>query len=402
MLPVDKNFSPAKRFLARRIEAGASGERRKMIALANEIKDVINLGRGDPDLKTPKHIVEAAKQALDEGHTGYTPWGGIPELRKAIAEKLKVDNNIEVDPDNEIIVTVGAQEAILMAILSVINPGDEIIVPEPRYTPYDNAIRLADGVMVPVKTTQENNFEVRVEDIEKAVTDKTKAILLISPNNPTGAVLSKETLQGIADLAEREDLIVISDELYEKLIYDNTPYYSIASLPRMFERTLTVNGFSKSYSMTGWRVGYIAGPKELISPMLNLKYTTTICTPAISQKAALAALKGPQSCIEEIRATYDERRKVTMRRLDKLGIDYVVPKGSFYIFPNISKFGMTSYEFASTILKSTGVFTFPGTAFGPSGEGFIRISILVPSEKIEEAFDRIEKFLSDNKLDKIG
>jgi aminotransferase len=335
---------------------------------------------------------------LDEGHTGYTPWAGLPELRKAVADKLKRDNNIEVDPDNEIIITVGAQEAILLAILGVVNPGEEIIVPEPRYTPYDSIIRLAGGVMVPVKTKEENNFEVKAEDIEKLITDKTKAILLISPNNPTGAVISKENLQEIAELAKKEDLLVISDELYEKLIYDNTPYHSIASFPGMFERTLTVNGFSKSYSMTGWRVGYVAGPKELISPMLNLKYTTTICTTNVAQRAALAALKGPQSCIDEIVETYDERRKATMRRLDKLGISYVAPKGTFYVFPNIKKFGMSSYDFASTILKNTGVFIFPGTVFGPSGEGYIRISILVPVEKIEEAFDRIEKFLTEQNM----
>ncbi|WP_028309294.1 pyridoxal phosphate-dependent aminotransferase [Desulfitibacter alkalitolerans] len=391
-------FSPGKRFLAKRLEESATDERRKMIALSNEVKDVINLGRGDPDLKTPSHIIAAAKEALDAGHTGYTPWAGLLELRQAVAEKLKNDNNIIVDPDKEVIITVGAQEAILLAILSVINPGEEIIVPEPRYTPYDSAIKLAGGVMVPVQTKQENNFEVKAEDIAKVVTEKTKAILLISPNNPTGSVISKENLEEIAELAEREDLIVISDELYEKLIFDNTPLYSIASLPRMFERTLTVNGFSKSYSMTGWRVGYIAGPRDLISAMLNLKYTMTICTPAVSQMAALAALKGPQECIKEIQEVYDERRAVTMRRLDKLGIKYVVPKGTFYIFPDIRKFGMTSYEFASCILKNTGVFTFPGTVFGPSGEGFIRISILVPVEKIEEAFDRMEDFLTEQNL----
>lgn len=391
-------LNPSKRFLAKRLEEKASNERRKMIALANEIGDVINMGRGDPDLKTPDFIIEEAKKALDEGHTGYTPWAGLPELRKAVADKLKRDNNIEVDPDNEIIITVGAQEAILLAILGVVNPGEEIIVPEPRYTPYDSIIRLAGGVMVPVKTKEENNFEVKAEDIEKLITDKTKAILLISPNNPTGAVISKENLQEIAELAKKEDLLVISDELYEKLIYDNTPYHSIASFPGMFERTLTVNGFSKSYSMTGWRVGYVAGPKELISPMLNLKYTTTICTTNVAQRAALAALKGPQSCIDEIVETYDERRKATMRRLDKLGISYVAPKGTFYVFPNIKKFGMSSYDFASTILKNTGVFIFPGTVFGPSGEGYIRISILVPVEKIEEAFDRIEKFLTEQNM----
>jgi aminotransferase len=261
--------------------------------------------------------------------------------------------------------------------------------------PYDSAIKYAGGVIVPVHTKPENNFEVCAEDIKKVLTNKTKAILLISPNNPTGAVISEENLRAIADLAEQEDLLIISDELYEKIIFDNLQYHSIASFPRMFERTITINGFSKAYSMTGWRVGYIAGPKDLISPMLNLKYAVTICAPAISQMAALAALTGPQDCIDETVKTYDERRRAAMKGLDYLGMKYVVPRGSFYIFPSIRKFGMTSYEFASSLLKKTGVFTFPGTAFGKFGEGFIRISLLVPTEKIEEAFERMTGFINN-------
>lgn len=396
-----KNFSPSKRFLASRLNGQeATNERKKMIALSQEIPDVINLGRGDPDLETPAHIVEAAINSLKEGgdSTHYTPWAGLPELRKAIAEKLKTDNNIVADPASEIIVTVGAQEAIFLTMMSLINPGEEIIVPEPRYTPYDTSISLAGGVMVPVETKIEHDFEVRAEDIEKVITKKTKAILLVSPNNPTGAVISKKNLESIADLAEREDLLVISDELYEKLLFDNVPYDSIASFPRMFERTVTVNGLSKSYSMTGWRIGYLAGPKDLIQPMLNLKYAVTICATGVAQKAALAALVGPQNCIKETVAIYKERRKAAMEGLDHLGIPYVVPKGSFYIFPDIRKFRMSSYDFASTLLKSTGVFTFPGTCFGRSGEGFIRISLLVPTEKIKEAFNRMENFLLDQKV----
>lgn len=387
------NLSPSKRFLAERLGENPSDERRKMIALAQEMNDVINLGRGDPDLPTPPHIVEAAKKALDEGATHYTPWAGDMRLREAIARKLKAENRIEVDPKSEIIVTVGAQEAVFLTVFSLINPGEEIIVPEPRYTPYDTAIKVAGGVMVPVVTRPEENFEVTARDIEKVLTNKTKAILLISPNNPTGAVISEKNLKEIADLAEQEDLLVISDELYEKILFDNTGYCSIASLPRMFERTITINGFSKAYSMTGWRVGYLAGPRDLVSAMLNLKYALTICSPAVSQIAALAALEGPQDCVKEIAATYERRRNLVMENLDALGIDYVVPKGSFYIFPDIRKFGVTSYEFASSLLKNTGVFTFPGTAFGPAGEGYIRISLLVPEDKIQEAFARIKQFL---------
>lgn len=386
------NFAPKKCFLAKRMEEREPGVRQKMLALAREFKDVINLGRGDPDLKTPAHIIEAAKKALDEDATHYTPGGGLPDLRRAIAKKLSIDNRIEVDPENEIIVTVGAQEAIILSILSLINPGEEIIVPEPRYTAYDNAVKLAGGITVPVITKPEHNFEMRAEDVKEVITEKTKAILLISPNNPTGAVISEENLKGIADLAQREDLVIISDELYEKLVFDDLSYCSIASFPGMFERTITINGFSKAYSMTGWRVGYVAGPKDLITPMQNLKFSFTICASAVCQRAALAALTGPQDCVAMTAAIYNERRNIAMRELDALGIDYVVPKGAFYIFPDIRKFGMTSYEFATNLLRNAGVFTFPGTAFGAAGEGFIRISLLLPKEKIVEGFQRISRF----------
>ena len=382
-----------KRFLASRILEEKTSERRRMEALETEVKDVIILGRGDPDLATPVHIIEAAKNSLDEGATHYTPWEGNIELRKAIAQKLKTDNGILVDPENEVLVTVGAQEAVFLTIFSVINPGDEIILPEPRYTPYDRAIKLAGGVMIPVITKQENNFEVRAEDLEKVITKKTKAILLISPNNPTGAVVSEGNLRKIADLAQRKDLLIISDELYEKVLFDNLPFKSIASFDGMIERTITINGFSKSFSMTGWRVGYLAGPKDIVSPMLNLKYALSICTPAVSQMAALAALTGPQDCIKEMVSIYDQRRRIVMRRLDKLGIPYSIPKGSFYIFPDISKYSMTSAEFVNSLYKNTGVLTFPGTVFGPTGEGFVRISLLVDFEKLEEAFDRMDRFL---------
>lgn len=398
---MSKNLSPSKRFLAARLDGQeATNERKKMIALSQEIPDVINLGRGDPDLETPAHIVEAAIKSLKEGgdSTHYTPWAGLLELRKAIADKLKNENHIIVDPASEIIVTVGAQEAIFLTMMALLNPGDEIIVPEPRYTPYDTSISLAGGVMVPVETTIDHDFEVRAADIEKVITKKTKAILLVSPNNPTGAVISKKNLEEIAALAEREDLLIISDELYEKLMFNNEPAYSIASFPRMFERTITVNGLSKSYSMTGWRIGYLAGPKDLIQPMLNLKYAVTICAAGVTQKAAIAALTGPQDCINETVSIYQERLKVVMAGLDRLGIPYVAPKGSFYIFPDIRKFRMSSYDFANTLLKSTGVFTFPGTCFGKSGEGFIRLSLLVPVEQIKEAFDRTEKFLLKQKM----
>ena len=390
----------SERFLDERLKSqGATDDRRKMLALAATLDNVINLGRGDPDLETPQYIMDAAKEGLDKHMTHYSAWAGMPELRRAVAKMFRKDG-IDCDPDTEIMITVGAQEAIFLAMQSILNPGDEVIVPEPRYTPYDTCITLAGGKMVPCPTRAENGFEVQAEDIEAAVTDKTKAILIVSPNNPTGAVVSRRTAERVAEVAKKHDLLVISDELYGALLFDGVERTSMASLPGMKERTITVSGVSKTYSMTGWRIGFLCAPKEIMNPMLSIKYAVTICATAISQYAALAALESPESeaAVKEIVDTYDERRKVTMRRLDQLGIEYTVPKGSFYLFCSIKKFGVSSFEFASSLLKETGVFTFPGTCFGSNGEGFIRLSLLVPVEKINEAFDRIEGYLKAHNL----
>lgn len=390
----------SERFLAERLKSqGATDDRRKMLALAATLDNVINLGRGDPDLETPQYIMDAAKEGLDKHMTHYSAWAGMPELRRAVARMFQKDG-IDCDPNTEIMITVGAQEAIFLAMQSILNPGDEVIVPEPRYTPYDTCITLAGGKMVPCPTRAENNFEVQAEDIEAAITDKTKAILIVSPNNPTGVVVSRKTAERVAEVAKEHDLLVISDELYGALLFDGAERTSMASLPGMKERTITVSGVSKTYSMTGWRIGFLCAPKEIMNPMLSIKYAVTICATAISQYAALAALEAPESAaaVKEIVDTYDERRKVTMHRLDQLGIEYTVPKGSFYLFCSIKKFGVSSFEFASSLLKETGVFTFPGTCFGSNGEGFIRLSLLVPVEKINEAFDRIEGYLKAHNL----
>ncbi len=385
------NVSPKRRFLAERLRDIPVSERSRLIMMAQQVPDVITLGRGDPDLDTPGHIIKAAQDSLGAGYTHYTPWGGMLELRTAIAEKLKAENGITVDPNDEVLVTVGAQEAIFITMFTLLNPGDEIIVPEPRYTPYDSSIKLAGGKIVPLVTRQEDGFQVLARDVEKLITPRTKAILLITPNNPTGVTIARKNLEELASLAQRRDLVVVSDELYEKIIYEGYKHHSMASLPEMAERTITVNGLSKAYSMTGWRVGYVAGPRELISPMNELKYAISICTPAASQQAALAALTGSQECIKETVSIYEQRRKLAMKRLDKLGIKYIVPHGTFYVFPDISKFGMVSFQFCTFMLEKAGVFIFPGTAFGTAGEGYIRISLLAPLEQLEKAFDRMEK-----------
>jgi len=391
--PLYANLGPATRFLAERFQHIPITERSQMISMAKGIPNLINLGRGDPDLPTPPHIIAAAKKAMDEGKTHYTDWAGIPELREAIAAKLRKENGLDVDP-SEVLVTVGGQEAVFLLMFSLINPGDEVIVPEPRYTPYDTAIQVAGGKMVPLITRPENEFQIIPKEVEKLITPRTRALLVISPNNPTGAVMPKERLEELADLAIRHDLIVISDEIYEKLTYDGFKHWSIGSLPGMKERTFTVNGFSKAYSMTGWRVGYVAGPREVIAAMIQLKYAVSICTSSISQEAALAAITGPQNCVIETARIYNERRLAVMQRLDQLGIPYVVPRGAFYIFPDIRKFGLTSFDFCRFILEKAQVLLFPGTAFGEAGEGFVRISLLAPVEQIHIAFDRIEKALS--------
>lgn len=386
------DLDPANRFLADRFRHIPVTERSRMIALAKGYSNIISLGRGDPDFDTPANIIEAAKRALDEGKTHYTDWLGIPELREAIADKLRRENGMDYDK-SEILVTVGGQEAVFMLMLSLLNPGDEIIIPEPRYTSYDTAIEVAGGKMVPLITRPENDFQIMAEDVEKLITPKTKALLVITPNNPTGVVMTKENLEALAEVAKRHDLVVISDEIYEKLMFDGWKHWSIGSFPGMRERTLTVNGVSKSYSMTGWRLGYVAGPRNIIAAMSQLKYAVTICTTAVSQMAALEALTGPQDSLDQVLNIYNERRLITMMRLDRLGIPYVTPRGAFYIFPEIRKYGMTSFDFCRFMLEKAQVLLFPGTAFGEGGEGFVRISLLAPTDKIMQAFDRMEKTL---------
>jgi len=387
------DLDPANRFLADRFRHIPVTERSRMIALAKGFPNLISLGRGDPDFETPANVIEAAKKALDQNKTHYTDWAGTLELRQAIADKLRLENGLDHDP-SEVLVTVGGQEAVFMLMLSLLNPGDEIIIPEPRYTSYDTAIEVAGGKMVPLLLKPESEFQILAEEVEKLITPRTKALLIITPNNPTGVVMTRENLEAIAEVAKRHDLVVISDEIYEKIMFDGWKNWSIGSFSGMKERTLTVNGVSKSYNMTGWRLGYVAGPKNIISAMAQLKYAVTICTASVSQAAALEALTGPQDALEEMVGIYDDRRRAAMQRLDKLGMPYVVPRGAFYVYPDIRKYGMTSFDFCRFMLEKAGVLLFPGTAFGEGGEGFVRISLLAPTEKIMEAFDQMEKALA--------
>ena len=367
---------------------------RRLFELASKMGDVINLGIGEPDFNTPENIKEAAKRALDEDFTHYTANVGIPELREAIAEKLRRENGIDVDPESEIMVTSGATQALTMAIFAILNEGEELLIPSPTFVSYSAAALFAGGVPVEVETKEEENFKVNVEELERHVSDRTKAIVISTPNNPTGSILTRRNLEEIAGFAVEHDLIVISDEVYEKIVYEE-PHFSIASLEGMKERTITVNAFSKTYAMTGWRLGYVAAPQPIIREMVKLQMYTAVCASSFSQKAAVEALKGPQDSVEKMRREYARRRELVYRRLSEMPkLSVLKPKGAFYIFPNIKATGMTSEEFSGYLLREARVATVPGRAFGKYGEGYIRISYAASYEKLEEAMDRIHEALT--------
>lgn len=382
-------------FLAKRISGGGvkADHRATLIAAARSMDGVISMGRGDPDMPTPPHIVAAGKRALDDGYFGYSPWIGFPDLREALAEKLRRKNGIPARPE-EIIVTCGAQEAVVIALMAILNPGDEILMPDPRYTPYDAVAELAGGTVVPVPTRLEDGFQVRIDELERLVTPRTKALLIISPNNPTGQVMDRERSAEIAAFAVRRNLVVVSDQLYEEALEEGVDNPTLATFPGMAERTITINGFSKTYNMTGWRVGYLHAPADIVKAMLPLKYALTISAPSVSQRAALAALAGPQGCVAEMNAIYRARRAIVRGALDRIGMRYCPPRGAFYVFAELPpELPMTAFAFCMRFLEEEKVLVFPGTAFGETAERFIRISLLAPDERIVEGMERMERFI---------
>lgn len=364
-----------------------------LMELAKAKKNAISLGLGDPDLPTPEYIVAAARRAIDEGRTGPAPATGLPELREAIARKLARDNGIEVDPDTEVLVTTGGQEALFLLIQALIEPGDEVIVPDPRYTSYDQAIELAGGRMVLVPTTEAGAFELDPDEVEKRITERTKLLLLISPNNPTAGINRPETVRRLAEIAIERDLIVIADEIYEKFVYDDYQHLSIASLPGMRERTITLNGASKTYAMTGWRIGYLAAPPEFIRTVTALKRMVNVQAPTVSQWAATAALDGPQECVEEMRRTYDERRRLLMPILREMGLTYGEPRGGLYIWANTSSTGIESTALSYLLLQEADVLILPGTGFGAHWGDFIRMTLLQPKDVLAEAMGRVAEVI---------
>jgi len=364
---------------------------RKFFDIANTMEDCISLGVGEPDFDTPWHITEEGIYSLERGRTFYTSNQGLPELREEIVKWNKRKYGLDYSAD-EVIVTCGGSEAIDVALRACIDPGDEVIILEPNYVCYEPDVLLAGGVPVKIKLKNENEFRLTPKELEAAITDKTKILVMNYPNNPTGAIMTEGDLEKIAEVAIKHDLLVISDEIYSELTYSGK-HFSIGALPGMRDRTITINGFSKTFSMTGWRLGYAMGPKAIMDQVKKIHQFVVMSAPTISQYAGLEALKNGDPDVERMKKEYDKRRKYLLKEFDRLGLPCFEPRGAFYIFPDIRKFGMSSEEFATDLLNKEHVVVVPGTAFGDSGEGFIRISYAYSLEALKEAIKRIERYL---------
>jgi len=366
---------------------------RKFFDLASGMKGVISLGVGEPDFVTPWHIREAGVYSLEKGYTNYTSNCGLEELRREISRYLYERFQLKYDYSREIIVTVGASEAIDIALRCVLEPGDEVIIPEPCFVSYKPCTIMAGGVPKIISTKEADHFKLMPGDLEKAVTPRSKVLLLSYPNNPTGAVMTAQELQAVAEVVEKHDLLVIADEIYSELTYDGE-HVSFASLPGMQERTVLVNGFSKSFAMTGWRIGYAAAPEEIAAAMLKIHQYTIMCAPIMGQMAAIEALKNGEGEIKRMAGQYDQRRHLIVNGLNQIGLSCFEPKGAFYAFPSIKSTGMSSQEFCAQLLKEEKVAVVPGDAFGQCGEGYIRCSYAASVEQITEALGRMEKFVA--------
>lgn len=365
---------------------------RKFFDIVSEMPDAISLGVGEPDFDTTWHIREEGIRSLKAGKTFYTSNAGLMPLRQEISRYIEDRMQLTYDPASEIMVTVGGSEAIDIAFRTVLEPGDEVIIPEPAFVSYVPCVQLAGGVPVTIPLKAENAFRLKPRELEAAITPKTKVLLLSYPNNPTGAIMEKEDLEALLGIIEKHDLLVISDEIYSELTY-NSRHVSIASLPGMRKRCVVINGFSKSYAMTGWRLGYALAPKEIMEQMVKLHQFAIMSSPTTSQYAAVSALKNGNSDVMEMRLAYDQRRRFLLHEMERLQIPCFEPRGAFYIFPDISEFGMSSEEFATELLREEKVAVVPGSAFGDCGEGFIRISYAYSIEELKAALARIEAFL---------
>ncbi len=365
---------------------------RKFFDIVSEMKDAISLGVGEPDFDTPWHIRDEGIYSLEKGRTFYTSNAGLKELKEEISKYLKRKIDTHYDPTDEIMVTVGGSEGIDAALRAMVDEGDEVLIPQPCYVSYDPCTVLAGGVPVPINLKAENDFRLTKEELEEAITDKTKILILPFPNNPTGAVMEKKDLEAIAEVIIKHDLYVISDEIYSELYYKDD-YTSIVQIPGMKERTVYINGFSKAYAMTGWRLGYACAPEKILSQMLKIHQFAIMCAPTTSQYAAIEALKNGDEDVKMMRDAYDQRRRFLLDAFKNMGLSCFEPFGAFYVFPCIKEFGMTSDEFATKFLEEEKVAVVPGTAFGDCGEGYVRISYAYSIENLKIAIGRLDKFV---------
>ncbi|MEM7124803.1 MAG: pyridoxal phosphate-dependent aminotransferase [Chloroflexota bacterium] len=392
-MTVSANILPLIAAKANRIFKIDDAYRAKMSKIAAGRSDVIALGSGDPDFHTPQHIVEAAKAAIDDNQHHYTPYTGLPALREAITDTLHRENNLDYNMD-EVIVTSGVQESIMLCMLGLIDPGDEVLIGSPRFGTYDTAVTMCGGQVVPVPIREADDFALMPAEIEKRITPKSKVLVLVTPQNPTGAVTPPAIIREIVELVQKHNLILISDEIYSRLIYPGSEHLSAASLPGMKERTITINGFSKTYAMTGWRVGYLAAPAPFVKLLIEPRHTLSICTSTPSQFAALAALTGPQEPVEAMLEVYGERRAYLMEAITKMGFTYGHPGGGFHLYTNVSSSGMPATVFCEELLRKSGVMINPGILAGDENDTHVRITFLKPMEVLQEAVGRIESFLA--------
>lgn len=381
-----------KNAISKKIEGIQPSGIRKFFDVVSEMPDAISLGVGEPDFDTPYSVREEGIYALEKGRTFYTSNAGLKELREEISRYLKRKYSLDYDADNEIMVTVGGSEAIDVALRCMVDPGDEVLIPTPCYVSYLPCAIMADAVPKVIELKAENQFKLTRQELIDSITDKTKILILAFPNNPTGAIMTKEELEELVPVIIEHDLFVISDEIYSELTYDNK-HCSIASLPGMKERTVTINGFSKAFAMTGWRLGYACAPKEIMKQMIKLHQFAIMCAPTNSQFAAIEALKNCDDDVDRMVEAYNQRRRFLLNSFKEMGIDCFEPFGAFYVFPSIAKFGMTSEEFANRLLKEQKLAVVPGTAFGECGEGFVRISYAYSIENLKQGMDRIRKFI---------
>ena len=382
-----------RNFLSEKVTALEPSGIRKFFDIVSEMPEAISLGVGEPDFDTPWRVREAGITSLEKGKTFYTSNAGLKELRYEISQYLERKYQLVYHPDHEILVTVGGSEGIDAAMRSILNPGDEVIVAQQCFVSYLPCIIMAGGIPVVVNLKEEDKFKLKKEQLEEKLTDKTKAVFISYPNNPTGAVMTKEDLEPIAEFAEEHDLMVISDEIYSELTYGRK-HVSIGSLPGMKDRTLVINGFSKAFAMTGWRLGYVAGPRAIMEQMTKVHQFCIMAAPTTSQYAAIEALRSCDDEVEEMRTAYNQRRRYLVHAFKEMGLECFEPEGAFYIFPSIKKFGMSSEEFATRLLNEEKIAIVPGSAFGECGEGYLRVSYAYSIEELKEALGRLKRFIS--------